>query len=149
MPQVTQNFPAKPYVVTRAAANFPQTTQTAWFTVATGKVAVKIYGELATEHGAVANTFQWISNPTTGADVNLCAASADQTSAAAGTMYSLTGVMADALYVTTSGAFEDQSNWYIVAPGTIDLKTTGSTTGTMKVSIQWMPIDSGATVVTA
>lgn len=135
----------QPRLVQRAAANLPQTTATAYFTVATGKCAVKLYGEVTTVIQSGANNTKLIANPTVGADVDLCT-STDIADDAVGTMYSLTGTLANALVATTSGAFEDQDGWIIVAPGTIDLYCDASKTGQTKWSCYWYPLESGALI---
>lgn len=135
--------------VNRAAANLPQTTTTAYFTVTGGKVLILgIYGEVTTNIQAAANSVKLISNPTTGADVDLCAA-LDINGKAAGTMLNITGTLSDALVATTSGGMKGQAAGVVVAAGTIDLNATASTTGATKWAIQYVPIDIGAYIVTA
>lgn len=133
----------------RAAANLPQTTTTAYFTVSGGKVLVLgIYGEVTTVIEAGTNNIKLISNPTTGADVDLCA-QVDIDADAAGTMYNITGTLTDALVATTSGAFKAQASGVVVAAGTIDLYASASKTGQTKWTVIYQPIDDGASVVAA
>lgn len=138
----------QPRLAQRAAANLPQTTQTAYFTVSGGKCAVKLYGEVTTVIETKDNNIKLVANPTVGADVDLCAVN-NITADAVGTMYSLTGTLADAMIATTSGAFEDQDGWYVVAAGTIDLYCSASNTGQTKWSCLWKPIDTGALITSA
>lgn len=139
----------KPQLTARAAANLPQTTTTAYFTVNTGKCLILgIYGEVTTVIQAGANSIKLISNPTTGADVDLCTA-LDIASHAAGTMYNITGTLTDALVATTSGAFKAQANGVVVAPGTIDLNATASKTGQIKWHVVWLPLEVGASITSA
>jgi hypothetical protein len=136
-------------IVNRAAANTPQTTTTPYFTVSGGKVLVLgIYGEVTTVLGAGENNLKLIANPTTGADVDLCV-QLDTDADAAGTMYNITGTVADAMVATTSGAMKGQAIPVVVAVGTIDLYASASKTGQTKWSVHYVPIDSGATVTAA
>ena len=138
----------RPKIVERSASTTPQTAQTAYFTV-TGKVLItQIIGEVTVEIGAGENMGQLISNPTVGADVNLCA-STDIDADAVGTIYTLTGTLADNLIPTTSGAVAAQSAPILVTAGTIDFKTTASAAGQTKWTLHFIPLDSSSTVVSA
>jgi len=134
----------------RGAALIPQTAQTPYFTVVGGKVRIlEIIGEVVVIIGDVATNAKLIANPTVGADVDLCAQANIQADAA-GTIYSITGTLTDALIPTTSGAVTAQANGITVAAGTIDLYTdANSVTGTTKWMVRWIPVDSGAKVVVA
>lgn len=133
----------------RGAANLPQTAQTPYFTVSGGKIRIlDIIGEVTTIIEDAAVNAKLISNPTVGADVDLCAQLNLQADAV-GTMYSITGVPADALIATTSGAFTGQEYGIVVAAGTIDLYTDASKTGATKWMVRWIPIDSGAKLIVA
>jgi hypothetical protein len=130
----------------RAAANLPQSTTTAYFTVSGRVLVYAIVGEVTTviENTGAVNIDLW-SNPTVGADVALCAV-ADIANDAVGTLYTITGTLADAIIPTTSGAVKMQANPVLVTAGTIDLKTSASKTGQTKWTIHWRPLDSGATI---
>ena len=141
-----------PRTVQRAAANLPQTTQTAYFTVV-GRVRVlSLVGEVTTEMHADANNVDLWANPTVGADVALCAV-LDIASDAVGTIYTITGTFATAMVATTSGAVAPASQipepGILVAAGTIDLKTDASKTGATKWTIQYVPEDAGSYIVAA
>lgn len=134
--------------VQRAAANLPQTTQTAYFTVS-GKVLITgIYGEVTTVIQTQANNTKLVANPTVGADVDLCAVN-NITADAVGTIYNITGTLANAMVATTSGAMIAQASPIVVAAGTIDLSCVASNTGATKWTIQYVPVDQGATIVAA
>jgi hypothetical protein len=138
-----------PRVVNRAASTTPQTTQTAYFTVAGGKVLIlDIYGEVTVELGAGANNMKLVSNPTTGADVDMCA-QVDTDGDVVGTMYGITGTVADAMISPTSGCFSAQAKGLVVPAGTIDLYASASKAGQTKWTIRYLPLDLGATVVAA
>lgn len=136
-------------VVERVGAVLPATTATAYFTVI-GKVKIlDIVGEVSVVFDGTANSIKLIANPTVGADVDLCAATVVTTDAA-GTMYHVTGTFANALLADTSGAFEAQANPIVLASGTIDLDATATdTTGSTKWTIQYIPLDSGSSIVVA
>jgi len=143
-----QIIATKPIIVSRTAANLPATAQTAYFTV-TGRVLVtNIVGEVTTVIQAQACNIDLWSNPTVGADVALCAV-ADINADAVGTLYTITGTLADAIVPTTSGAVKSQANAVIVTAGTIDLKTSATNTGATKWTLHYIPLDASSTVVTA
>lgn len=132
--------------VTKAAANLPQTAQGVLFTITGGRIRVLgIYGEVTTIIETKANNTKLVSNPTVGADVDLCAVN-DITADAVGTIYSITGTLADAMVATTSGAVKDQADKVVVAAGTIDLNCAASSTGATKWVLQYEAIDPGVTV---
>jgi len=138
-----------PRIVARATATLPQATQSALFTV-TGRVIVyQIVGEVTTQIEAQETILKLISNPTVGADVDLCVA-LETNADAVGTLYSITGTFANAMIATTSGAFESQANPVIVSAGSIDLDADNdSSTGNVKWTIHYLPLDNGSNVVVA
>ena len=142
-----KNTPA--LVVERATAILPATTQAAYFTV-TGRVIVtQIVGEVTVVFDGTANSIKLISNPTVGADVDLCAA-AVVTSDAVGTVYTITGTLANAIIPTTSGAVQAQPNGILVTAGTIDLDATATdATGSTKWTIHYIALDAGSKIVIA
>jgi hypothetical protein len=103
-----------------------------------------------TEIQAQANDAKLVANPTTGADVDLCVA-AETNGDAIGTMYTITGDFSDALIPTTSGAVEttDYKIPFIVAPGTIDMHCVASSTGKVKWTLIWSPVNASASVSAA
>jgi hypothetical protein len=136
--------------VERAKANLPQGIAVPIFTVSGGKILLcDIIGVVDTtviQSGT--NNMKLIANPTVGTDVDLCA-TVDIASDAVGTMYNITGTLSDAMIATTSGAFESQNSPIVIAAGTIDLSCDASKTGKIKWTLFYIPIDSGAKVVTA
>lgn len=132
--------------VHKATGNLPQTALGTLFTITGGKILVLgIMGEVTTIIQAQANATKIVSNPTTGADVDLCASN-DINADAVGTFYNITGTLADAMVATTSGGVTAQANPVIVAPGTIDLYCAASSTGQIKWSLIYVPVDSGVSV---
>lgn len=137
---------AKPIRVEKATATLPQSTAAAKFTVSGGKVLIcDIIGEVTTIIEAGANNMKLISNPTVGADVDLCAV-LDIAEDAVGTTYHITGTLADAMVAKTSGAGGVQSEPIEVSAGTIDLSCDASKTGAIKWTLFYIPVDAGAKV---
>lgn len=136
------------YVTNRATATMPQGAASAIFTV-TGKVKIlNIIGEITTVLGSTANALKLIANPTVGADVDLCA-TVEGNAGAVGSLLTITGTFANAMIKTVSGAVPTQASPVIVTAGTIDLSAAGSTTGSIKWTCIYEPIDQGAMVIAA
>lgn len=136
----------------RATAALPASTAAAIFTIATGRVAVTaIIGEVTTVIQTQANATKLTFDPTaTGATQDLCG-TLDITADAVGTMYSITGTpataMQDALnYMTPNKTL---ANPLVLKPGSILLDCAATNTGSVKWTIWWYPLDTGATVAAA
>lgn len=137
---------AKAIRVSKATATLPQSTAAAKFTISGGKVLIcDIIGEVTTEIGAGANLCKLISNPTTGADVDLCA-TLDIDGDVVGTTYHITGTLTDAMVAKTSGAGDSQSAVIEVSAGTIDISCNASKAGSVKWTLFYIPVESGAKV---
>lgn len=134
--------------VVKAAANLPQSTAAAKFTISGGRVAVTdIFGEVTTVVAAGANNMKLIANPTAGADLDLCA-SVDIADAAVGTMFHVTGALADALTLEVGTAFAYTTPTIMICQtGTIDLSCSASKTGQIKWTLFYIPVDKAAKVV--
>lgn len=137
--------------VTRAAADIFSGAQIALFNVVGGKILLThvhiVVSAFAMD--ATNNLTQLIANPTTGTDAPLCA-TLDVVSAAIGAVFSISGVVADAMTgpVAGGGAMA-QSRPVIVPVGTIDIdgsadSGTGGALGA--VTLWYMPLDAGAYV---
>ena len=137
-------------VVNKAATTLPQSTATAQFTVAGGRVLVtSIVGEVTTVIQAQANNTKLVANPTTGTSVDMCAV-LDISGDEVGCLYGITGTPADAMVGTNAGLTIGMGNKGIVVnTGTIDLDCAASNTGETKWTLHYVPIDVGATVVAA
>lgn len=134
--------------VFRATAALPQTTAEAIFTV-TGRVKlIGILGVVTTVIETQANNTKLIANPTVGADVDLCAVN-DISADAVGTVYSITGTLADAMVATTSGAGVFQAAPLTIEAGTIDLSCAASNTGSVKWTAIYEPLEPGAKMIAA
>lgn len=136
------------YFEHRATAALPATTASPIFTV-TGRIKlISIIGEVTTVIQTQACNTKLIANPTTGADVDLCAV-LDITAAAVGAQFTITGTLANAMVKTTSGAGVFQAAPLLIQPGTIDLSTAATNTGSVKWRIEYVPVDAGARVFAA
>ena len=125
-------------------------TPGALFTVAGGRVMIHaIIGEVTIVVQTQATACKLVANPTTGSDVDLCAA-LDLTADEVGCMYGITGLFSDAMLGSNAGATICPRNGVIVNIGTIDLSNAGAAnTGSVKWDLWYTPLDAGATVVAA
>lgn len=137
--------------VDRALATLPQTAQTPYFTVSTGKVLItNILGIVTTAIQAQATTVQLIATPTSGTAVNLSNATGDINGKEVGSTIALATTLGGTLVVGNAGAnVLPMSNYFVVSPGTIDFKTGASSTGATRWVLSYIPLDAGAKVVAA
>ena len=134
--------------VDRATATVPATTNEAIFNVLGGRVAITgILGEVTTILGTPGD-LSLEANPTTGTAAALCAVVASATNEA-GTLMSITGTAATAMNCVSAGGVALQSCPVAVGIGTIDFRTSATSTGAVKWSIWYVPIDDGAYVTAA
>lgn len=132
--------------VTRATGGLPQTAQTAMFTIVGAVRLVSIVGRITTVIGGAVN-LRLVSNPTTGADSDICA-NADINTQPAGTILGITGTLATALQISvTEGALPDQVTPLILQPGTLDVVTDASRTGQVEWTATFEPITADGTMV--
>lgn len=119
------------------------------FTVAGGNcIIVGLIAEVTTIVQAQANNTKWISTPTTGSAVDLCAV-VDITGHEAGGLLTITGTLSDAAVKGSAGAGVMMTNPIIVAPGVIGLDTAANNTGAYKFSIWYIPAEDGAYIEAA
>ncbi len=135
----------------RATENLPQTTDTALFSIANGRVAVTmIIGEVTTVIQTQANNTKLKFNPTaTGADQDLCAV-LDITADPVGELYTISGTVGDAmrsdLLIGSGGLIAAP---LILSEGDIELDCAASNTGQVQWSIWYYPLDTGAVITVA
>lgn len=137
--------------VTRAAALQPQTAQAAIFNVAGGKVLVtSLVGEVVVATPATTNTLKITGNPTSGTDVDWTTATSTA-SKEVGSIITPAVTAGGALVVANAGGGNAVSPTGFVAQiGSIDLVTSGSAaTGTIKWTLTYVPLDTGASVTAA
>lgn len=142
----TNKLATLPTIVEKSAATLPQTGASALFTVVGRVIVTSIVGEVTTVIETQANNTKLVANPTVGADVDLCAVNSI-TADAVGTLYTITGTLANAMIATTSGAVPVQAAGIIVTAGTIDLDCAASNTGETKWTIHYIPLDKGSYVI--
>ena len=135
--------------VSRATAALPATTGAAIFTIATGRVLLmNIVGEVTTVIQTQADATKLVHNPTdTGTSTDLCG-TLDITADAVGTMYSITGTLADALTEGLNLSLM-QVKPIVLKPGAIELNCAATNTGSIKWDMWYIPLEAGAKVTAA
>ena len=134
--------------VDRATATLPQTAASAIFTIAGGRVAMTaIIGEVTTQLGAVGNVSLEV-NPTVGTTTAICAVVASATEEV-NAQFSIDGTVGTAMLSGLGGAVAMQSKSVVLSEGTLDLRASASSTGYIKWSIFYVPIDDGAYITAA
>ena len=119
------------------------------FTVSGGNVAIiGLVGEVTTVVQTQANNTKFISTPTVGSAVDLCAV-VDTSAHEVGGLLTITGTLATAAAASNAGAGVMQTNAIMVAPGTIGINTAASNTGAYKFSLWYVPLEDGAYVTAA
>lgn len=120
------------------------------FTVAGGNVQVNlILGEVVTLMDTEATLFKLQSNPTVGT-TNDMSADLDLTAAEIGALITISGTAATATQKGSSGAVIGQAVPVIVAPGAIEAACgNDANTGTIKWSLWYVPLETGAYVTAA
>lgn len=133
----------------RATAALPAGAAGSLFTITGGRILqMAIIGEVTTIIQTQLDNTKLQFNPTaTGATTDICSV-LDITADAVGTLYSITGTLADALQegvLMTLG----QATPLVLSEGTIDLNCSATNTGSIKWDLFWIPLDPGATVAAA
>lgn len=133
-------------VVNKAAASLPQTATGTIFTIAGGRIiAFLIFGEVTTIIQAQANAVKLVSTPTVGSAVDICA-TADINALEVGGKLVAPNVAATALGKTNAGASFGAYGFTVLPAGTLGLNTAASSTGALKWSMFYTPLDTGASV---
>ena len=136
--------------VAKAAATLPATTTQNIFTIAGGRVLlVCLLGEVTTIIQAQVNNLKVTSAPTTGTAVDL-ASNLDINGKEAGTLL-LAELDGTALVGANAGAGMSGIGppFAIVPIGVIRIETSATNTGATKWDLWYVPIDIGASVVSA
>jgi hypothetical protein len=134
--------------VDRATATLPQTAAAAIFNIKGGRVAMMaILGEVTTTLGAVGN-MSLEATPTVGTLAVLCAVVAAGTFEA-GTLLSIDGLKATAMTGVSAGGVAMQTRPVALPVGTLNLRLSASSTGSVKWSLWYVPLDDGAYVEAA
>ena len=135
--------------IDRATATLPQTAAVSYFTISGGRVlATLIIGQVTTIIQTQANNTKLTSTPTAGSAVDICAVK-DITGLEVGGMLVVNGTAATALTQANAGSIIGQTVPVVLNIGVLKLDCAASSTGAIKWSLFYLPIDDGATVVTA
>lgn len=138
--------------VTKATQALPQTATSTLFTVSGGAVLVQaIVGQVTTATGATATNLSLGTVPTIGSSNSASLASATAiTSLEAGTWLSVQATSSKGggalLAGTNAGTTLYPSVPFIVAAGTITWTTSASDTGAISWYLDYVPLDTGASV---
>ena len=135
--------------VDKAAIAIAAISTKSLFTVVGGNcLVVGLIGDVTTILEVKANNTKFISTPTVGTATDMCAGG-DVTGQEAGGLLNITGVLASAALKGTAGAAAHMANGIVVAPGVIGLNTAADSTGNMKFSIWYVPLEDGAYIEAA
>ena len=119
------------------------------FTIVGGKVAVVLLlGEVTTNIENQPTTIRFTSDPTVGADAHLCGAAGDIDNQAAGIKIWITGTAATDAQMANAVA-PMQADAVIVSPGKIKVAYGAASTGAIKYSLWYVPLEDGAYVEAA
>ena len=137
--------------VDRATSALAQSSTLDVFTVSGGAVLITaLVGTVTTIVQAQATVTKYIAHPAAGTDVDLCA-TADLTGLEVGGMVTLPNAVGTALIKSTAGANSFTDVRIIVPAGCVIRQSIAATssTGNMKHSLWYLPLDPGASVAAA
>jgi len=138
--------------VSKAAASLPQGTVQNIFTVAGGNVLITLlYGMVGTILGATANNLSVNSNPTATGTTYIIASAIEGNALEANSFLVVEGD-GTALMITGKaggGPLISGTGRWICPTGAITFECVGSTTGTTSWECFYVPLDDGASVVSA
>ena len=128
----------------RPTATLPQTTAAAIFNIVGGNVLMTlIIGRITTILGAVGN-MSLEENPTIGTTEVLCAVVAAGTYAQ-DDLVGITGVPTDAMVPALTGGIPGMSTQGVeLRVGTLDLRLSASSTGSIEWTVFYIPLETGA-----
>lgn len=135
--------------VERPTATLPQTTSAPIFTISTGLVKMTlIVGYITTVLGAVGN-MSLEENPTVGTLETICAVVAAGTYAQ-DDQVGISGVPAAAMLPAATGGIPGMTtDGVVLRPGTLDLRLSASSTGSIRWTLFYIPLEDGADVSVA
>lgn len=135
-------------MVEKSAVAITGISTKALFNVVGGRVIVKtLLGEVTTGFQAQANSCKFNHTPTGGNAVDLSSA-VECNGDVAGTLYGITGLPATAMSVTIGTAVNSAYD-IILKPGVIGFNTAASSTGAIKATVVYVPLDDGAYIEAA
>jgi len=119
------------------------------FTVIGGRVLVMlVLGEVTTLMETKTINLKLQANPTAGT-TNDMSADVDMSAAEVGTLITIAGTAATATQLGKSGVVRAQDAAMVVAAGAIEASIGDTHTGSIKWSLWYLPLDTGAYVVVA
>lgn len=135
-------------IVSRATGNIAQGGLLSLFTVTGVCEILYIFGFVTTPIQNQPNATKLI-NTTLGPSTDLCATT-DIDNDAPGTVYSITGTLANAMVKNAgAAAWEGQPGRVAVTNGTIDMSCAASSTGKVEWTVVYRPIAMGGAIVAA
>lgn len=143
--QAGANLPDGSYLAaTATAVSLAQSTTNALFQVNGRIELIDIIGEVQTTTGATV-TAKFTNVPNVGSTTDLCATG---NIAALNPSYQIfiTGTLANTIQSTGGSVFLKQAASLILRAGTVQLITSQTTTGNVKVRVRYKPLDPGAFV---
>ena len=112
-------------------------------------MVTSLVGTVTTATGATATNLKVTGNPTVGTDVDI-AANVSVASKEIGSVIALNATFGGALVVNNAGGAPSALGvGFILNPGTLDLVTSATNTGSIKWDITYIPLDSGASISAA
>lgn len=135
----------------KTAATLPATTTQNIFTISGGRVLVTVFvGEVTTIIQAQANNLKVTSVPTTGSAVDI-ASNLDVNAFEAGAILVVEGDGTALIGTSTGAGFAPALNAlpFILPIGTIRIATSATNTGATKWDVWYLPLDDGASIVSA
>lgn len=146
--QAGNSLPDGSYLATKANVSIASASNQDVFTV-TGKVNIsELFGEVETTIGTVTGGAKFTLIPTVGSSTDMCA-TGDITALAVGGSFSLTGTLANTMVASVQGARIDQATSLVVKAGTIRLTAGMTSTGNVRTSVVYSPLEPGALVFPA
>lgn len=134
--------------IDKATAVLPDTAYGALFTVAGGRVIItSIVGELTIACNATATNLKLTATPTTGTAVDI----ATDVAVASKEIGTLFGVSAygSALVASNAGSTAIPQTPFVVPIGTLGVTSSATQVGSAKWSVTYVPLDDGASLVSA
>lgn len=133
--------------VDKATATLPQSATGHIFQIIGGRVLLTdLTGEVTVIIQAQATTLKPTSTPTVGTAVDL-ATTVDMNAKEVGCLLGITGLPSDAMVATNAGLGVVPYRKLVLPVGYLDLITVASSTGSIKWSLTYIPLDDGAYVV--
>lgn len=140
--------PNEQIAVSRATATLPATARQSIFTVVGHVKVIELVGTVTTVIQAQITNFKFSTTPTGLASVDVCA-NVDINAAAVGSMISITGTFATAGVLTAAQTHVAQASPFVTGSGVIEVVTGATSTGSVKYSLIYVPLEEGAYVVAA